>query len=119
MPGRQVLRYAVVLGDDTDAAYAAADEAFTPLLTRYAKGGGTRAARGSALNVDGAEVSAVVREGGVLTIRLFNPSDEPATVTIDGRRGHLVDLRGNLVDHFEGSFVLPPWRIATARIAEE
>ncbi|MCX7621541.1 MAG: hypothetical protein N2037_11945, partial [Acidimicrobiales bacterium] len=47
MPGRQVLRYAVLLGDDTDAAYVAADEAFTPLLSGFSEGGQNRGPSGS------------------------------------------------------------------------
>jgi hypothetical protein len=67
--------------------------------------------------VEGAEVSAVVREGGALTVRVVNPGDEPTTVTIEGRRGWLVDLRGRPVEPFEGSFSLRPWGVATAALA--
>jgi hypothetical protein len=67
--------------------------------------------------VEGAVVSAVVREGGALTVRVFNPRGEPADVRIDGRRGWLVDLRGRPVAPFEGSFTLRPWGIATASLS--
>lgn len=75
-------------------------------------------AAGSALGVEGAVVSAVVREGGALTVRVFNPRDEPAEVRIDGRRGWLVDLRGRPVTPFEGSFTLRPSGIATAALSD-
>ena len=75
-------------------------------------------AAGAALAVEGAVVSAVVREGRGLTVRVFNPRDEQADVTIDGRRGWLVDLRGRPVAPFEGSFTLGPWGIATAALAD-
>jgi hypothetical protein len=35
-------------------------------------------------------------------------------VSIDGRSGWLVDLRGRALEPFAGSFELGPWRIATA-----
>ncbi|HEY3000678.1 MAG TPA: hypothetical protein VGJ43_18990, partial [Acidimicrobiales bacterium] len=75
-------------------------------------------AAGSALEVAGAEVAAVVREGGGLVMRVFNPSDAPTTVTVGGRRGWLVDLRGRPLAPFEGSFALRPRGIATAAIAD-
>jgi hypothetical protein len=53
-----------------------------------------------------------------LEVRVFNPSDDTTTVTIDGRRGWLVDLRGRPVEPFDGQFDLEPWRIATAVLDE-
>jgi mannosylglycerate hydrolase len=95
--------------------YAVADDALLPLLVTAA-GGGTGPADGQALDVAGAEVSAVVRDGGALHVRLFNPSPDPATVRVPGRRGWLVDLRGRPLSAFEGSFQLGPWAIATAAL---
>jgi hypothetical protein len=66
--------------------------------------------------VHGAEVSAVVRRGGGLEVRVFNPSDHETDVSIDGRTGWLVDLRGQPQEPFDGSFPLRPWGIATARL---
>jgi len=68
--------------------------------------------------VTGAEVSAVVREGDGLVVRVFNPAAEAATVTIEGRRGWLVDLRGRPLAPFEGSFELPSYGIASAALAD-
>ena len=116
MPGRQVLRYALARGDDHDP-YALADEAFTPLLVADADGGGGRADEGAALPVAGAEVSAVVREGGHLVVRVFNPSATPTEVRFDDRHGWLVDLRGQAIEPFEGTFALGPWKIATVQLA--
>jgi len=116
--GPHTFRYAVQLGDDPLAAYRAVDEAFLPLMTRAATGGGWRPARGCALEVDGAVLSAVRRHGGGLEVRVFNPTPEPTEVRIAGHRGWLVDLRGRAVGSFEERFELAPWRIATARLAE-
>jgi hypothetical protein len=58
----------------------------------------------------------VVRRTGALEVRLHNPSAEPTTVSLPGRSGHLVDLRGRPVAPFSGSFPLGPWAIATARL---
>ena len=128
---RLTRRYAVAIGDLDP--FALADEMLVPLQVVQPTDGpdGPDAARaaptvadpdlpgaGSALAVEGAVVSAVTREGGVLAVRLFNPRDEPAEVSIDGRRGWLVDLRGRPLGPFEGSFTLHPWGIATAALAD-
>jgi alpha-mannosidase len=127
---RLTLRYAVAVGDDVDP-YALADEVLVPLRVAGADGPGRGAtavggaapaadlpAVGSGLTVTGAEVSAVVREGEGLVVRVFNPANEPATVTIEGRQGWLVDLRGRPLAPFEGTFELLPYGIATAALAE-
>jgi mannosylglycerate hydrolase len=117
MPGRHVLRYGLQLGDDPGAAYAAVEEALLPLVITKAPGGGQLPARGANLSVEGAEVSAVRREGGRLVVRVFNPSPRPTTVHLEGRQGWLVDLRGRPLEPFEGSFSLGAWGIATAQLA--
>jgi hypothetical protein len=114
MQGRQVLRYAVHVGDADP--YALADDVFLPLEVVTAPGGGDRPSTGTALSVHGAEVSAVVRRGGALEVRVFNPSADGTVVGIDGHTGWLVDLRGRPLEPFDGSFPLHPWGIATARI---
>jgi hypothetical protein len=97
--------------------YDVADDVLVPILAHRA-GRGSGPAEGRALSVSGAEVSAVVRDGGALHVRVFNPTDEPATVAIEGRHGWVVDLRGRPLRAFEGSFELEPWAIATAALAE-
>jgi hypothetical protein len=81
-----------------------------------APGGGDVPTSGTALQVHGAEVSALVRRGGALEVRVFNPSGHDTVVTIDERTGWLVDLRGRPVEPFDGSFSLRPWGIATVRL---
>jgi hypothetical protein len=49
---------------------------------------------------------------------VFNPRDEPAEVSIEGRRGWLVDFRGRPQAPFEESFTLRPWGVATAALAD-
>jgi alpha-mannosidase len=111
---RLTLRYGVAAGDVDP--YALADEVQVPL--RVAPGGGADLpAAGTALDVQGAVVSAVVREGDALVVRVFNPGDAPTEVTIAGRRGWLVDLRGRPLAPFDGSFALRARGIATAALA--
>ena len=55
---------------------------------------------------------------GVLEVRVFNPTDQPAVVSFPGRSGWLVDLRGYPREPFEGSFELRPFGIATARLRD-
>jgi hypothetical protein len=52
-----------------------------------------------------------------LEVRVFNPTAVATTVSVPGRSGLRVDLRGRPLEHFEGSFPLPAWGIATARLA--
>jgi hypothetical protein len=64
-------------------------------------------------------VSSVRREQGRLEVRVFNPTGGPTTVTMPGRRGWLVDLRGRPLGPFEGSFPLGPWAIATTTLDDD
>jgi alpha-mannosidase len=113
--GRRVeCRYALAV--DVDDPYALADEALLPLDVVHAPGGGTRPPEGSALQVEGAEVSAVRRAAGVLEVRVFNPTDGETTVRLGDASGWLVDLRGQTVGPVDGSFLLRPFGIATVRL---
>jgi mannosylglycerate hydrolase len=97
--------------------YAVVDDAFLPL--QVSRGGGpdaTGSLEGQALSVDGAEVSAIVREAGTLHLRVFNPSAMATTVHVTDRRGWILDLRGRPQRAFEGHFELGPWEIATAAL---
>jgi hypothetical protein len=117
MRGRQIeLRYALAL--DCADPYGLADDVLLPLEPVQSLGGGPRPATGSELGVHGAEVSALHRVAGVLEVRVFNPTPEPATVSIPGHAGWLVNLRGYPVASFEGSFELRPFGIATARLRD-
>jgi mannosylglycerate hydrolase len=118
LAGRRTLRWAVAVGDDVDP-WALADDVLLPLDVVEAGSTGHQPARGSALEVTGAEVSAVVRRAGALEVRVHNPSTEATTVSFPGRSGWLVDLRGRALEPFDGAFPLGPWAIATARVRED
>ena len=115
MVGRAVEgRFALAV--ECDDPYQLADDFLVPLELVHAPGGGSRPTRGSALVVEGAQVSAVRRQAGLLEVRVFNPTDAPATVRMGARSGWLVDLRGSTIGPFDGSFELRPFGIATVRI---
>ena len=114
MLGPVEVRYAVHAGGRDP--YALADDVLLPLVVHDAPGGGGRPAAGTALAVDGAEVSAVRQTPGGLEVRVFNPSASGTTVSFAERRGWIVDLRGAPVEPFDGSFTLRPWGIATVRL---
>ena len=116
MIGPVEVRYALGVGDVDP--YALADDVLVPLPVTGSFGGGDRPDRGSELTVDGACVSSVRRNAGALEIRVFNPTGADVTVSIGGRTGWLVDLRGRPLVPFEGSFALRPHGIATARLAD-
>jgi len=112
VPGRHRLRYVVAAGEVDP--YALADDAFTTLCVAHADGTGDGLSTHQALAVDGAEVSAVRRtRDRRLEVRVFNPTGAEVTVTIAGRTGHRVDLRGNAVEAFTGTATLGPAEIAT------
>ena len=117
MAGKAIaLRYALVVGDVDP--WAVADDVLLPLDVVTSLGGGTRPSLGTELRVDGAEVSAVRRVGGMLEVRVFNPRESPATVDLGtGVRAWEVDLRGRPIRELVGSFELRPFGIATLRIA--
>jgi hypothetical protein len=115
MLGPVEARYSLSVDPSVDP-YALVDAAFLPLLPARAEGGGDRPASGSALEIEGAEVSAVQRVGGALEVRLWNPSADEREVRIEGRRGWLVDLRGRPLATLDGSFPLRGWGIATVRL---
>ena len=101
--------------------YAAADAFLVPLeRARVAATTSGVAAAGQALRVEGAEVSAVTREAGGLSVRVFNAAPSPTTVRLetDGgpASGWVVDLLGRPVEPFDGGFPLRAWGIATARL---
>jgi hypothetical protein len=115
MTGRPIsLRYALAVG--CDDPFGLADDLLVPLEVVTTLGGGTRPGSGSGLHVEGAEVSALRRQAGVLEVRVFNPTPVATTVSIAGRSGWLVDLRGYPQQPFEGTFELRPFGIATARL---
>ena len=109
------VRYALHVGGGDP--YRLVEDAFLPLQVVVAAGGGAGPPSGSALAVEGAQVSSLRRVGGSLEVRVFNPAPEPTTVRLPGRRGWLVDLRGRPLEPFADGFALGPWRIATARLA--
>jgi alpha-mannosidase len=123
--GHRSFDYALVPhgGDWRDAnLYDVADEVLVPLERIRAGGvaGAHREPTGRRLGVDGARVSAVQREPGGLVVRVFNPSPDPATATVelDGAplTGWTVDLVGRPRARFEGGVELRPWEIATLRL---
>ncbi|HEY6624395.1 MAG TPA: hypothetical protein VIX85_11215 [Acidimicrobiales bacterium] len=116
MLGPVEAHYAIHVGQADP--YRLVDDAELPLRVIGSFGGGERGTSGSALTVDGAEVSAVRREAGALEVRVFNPSDSSTTVTFEDRSGWLVDLRGAPVAPFEGTFELRAHGIATVRITD-
>jgi mannosylglycerate hydrolase len=115
MTGHRItLNYALAVGQHDP--YAMADDVLLPLEVVSALGGGTRHASGTALAIEGAQVSALQRVGGILEVRVFNPTPHTTTVALPGHSGWLVNLRGYPERSFEGSFDLRPFGIATARL---
>jgi alpha-mannosidase len=127
--GPLALEYAVVLHrGDVEAAGlpAVVDDVLVPLARVRGGGwpGASVPATGCALEVDGAEVSALLRDDtGALVLRAVNRTRSPATLTVarDGTRlvGEVVDLAGAVRGPFTGEAELRPWEILTLRLREE
>ena len=119
LQGAATAVYAVGIDPAIDP-YAMADEVLIPLrLARVPGGGPITDERRAGLTVEGAEVSALRRERGALTVRVFNPSPAVSTMRIEGRRGWVEDLRGRPRAAFSGTMDLGPWQIATVRLDTE
>jgi hypothetical protein len=94
--GARRWRYGLVLhAGDWEAAYLSrrSDAFLNPLevaVGSAANGRPTRPPHGQVLRVDGAEVSAVLRDEGDLVVRLFHPGSGPASATVGAET---VDLR--------------------------
>jgi alpha-mannosidase len=126
MRGPNVCEYAVLphRGDwRTADLYAEADAFLVPLERARVPASSSRTlpATGTALEVDGAEVSAVARDTGGLVVRLFRTDAGEGAVTISHAglpaRGWIVDLRGAPREPFEGTITMRPWEITTLRLS--
>ncbi len=106
--------YALATGDVDP--YRMADDVLVPLAVGTATGGGTRFQTGSTLIIRGAEVSAVRRCGGLLEVRVFNPTATTTTVEVPDRTGWLVGLGGRPLAPFAAGFDLRAFGIATFRL---
>jgi hypothetical protein len=116
--GKQITsRYWVSL--HCDDPYAMADECLLPLEVLVSPGGGSRPDRGTALSVEGAEVTSVQRRAGLVEVRAFNPSHDAGVIRIAGRQGWTIDLRGQTIDRFDGALDLGPHQIVTIRLEDE
>jgi alpha-mannosidase len=127
LQGRVVRRYGLFLheGGWLEAGlHQRADDFLLPLeavTVRSAPLRPSRALSGSALGISGAEVSAVLRQGSRLLVRLYNPSPQPVTarlVTPSGRSlaGTVIDLTGRELQPFDGEVELGPAQIVTLSV---
>lgn len=132
LAGPRSMRYAVHVGDADP--YELVDEAFLPLVVAGTSDPDGTESRSSAtgtgvvapdvrseslLEVVGAEVSALYRDTddpNTLVLRVFNPTPEETTLTVTGRIGTLVDLRGRGDEPFDGSCQVAPWAIRTIHL---
>ncbi|MGZ4803374.1 MAG: glycoside hydrolase family 38 N-terminal domain-containing protein [Acidimicrobiia bacterium] len=120
-----VVEYALLphrgIWEDADL-HARADEVLVPL--ERVRGGGVHGARraptGRPLRVDGAVISAVLREPGGLVLRVYNPSTESSVVHVEREgapaTGWVTDLLGRPQEQLQAELELGPNRIATLRL---
>jgi hypothetical protein len=88
---------------------------------RVATTDGTEAPAGAPLAVDGAEVTAVTREGRTLLVRVLRARSTAGRAEIrwggQPARGWSVDLVGRPLAAVDGGLELRPWQVATVRLA--
>ena len=99
-----------------------ADDLLLPLESAWvdATTDATAPAAGTALSITGAEVTAVLRDGPELVVRMVRTAAVAGPVEIE-RHGELahgwsVDLTGCPLAEFDGRLDLGPWEIATVRL---
>jgi mannosylglycerate hydrolase len=101
--------------------HALADDVLLPLEHAPVDASSRRTpAAGAGLTVEGAEVTAVLRDHGALVVRMFRAGDEPGWVSMARNgasvQGWLVDLTGRPLAEVAGGLALGPWQIATVRL---
>jgi alpha-mannosidase len=116
VPGRHAARYAVALGDVDP--YVLADDVWVELGVAEGAGLGSLGPFHQALDVRGVEVSSLRRRHGRLELRAYNPRPTATTLTVAGRRGDVVDLRGRVLAPFAGTLPLGPFGIVTVALDE-
>lgn len=114
MLGQVGLSYAIARGDVDP--WALAEDFLLPLAVVRATGTGHLPQRGSRLELNGAQVSALRRHHGFIEVRVFNPNPRPTTVHVPRHSGSLVDLCGTELSRWNGQFELGPWQVANARL---
>lgn len=114
MLGPVKVAYALAVGEVDP--WQLADDVLLPMPVVYSPGTGHLPGAGSRLEVLGAEVSSLRRRDGRLELRLFNPSASTTAVSIARHRGSFVDLQGEELGRWDGSFELGPWKIANVRL---
>ena len=87
-----------------------------PLRGGVQAGPGRLAAARQPADGRGAEVSALRRVDGAIELRVFNPSDDAATVEVPGSRAGWSTCAASRRRALAGRFPLRPWGIATARL---
>jgi mannosylglycerate hydrolase len=114
--------YAIVLRrGGWEGLHAVADDVLLPLEHASVRRT-TRAvpAAGAALAVEGAEVTALLRDQGGLVVRMVRACEEAGWVSIlrggAPAQGWSVDLTGLPLAEVHGGLTLGPWQIATVRI---
>ena len=127
MAGTIALDYAILphRGDWQQAQlYSAADAFLVPLERARVKTESTPTIGDqSGLIVTGAEVAAVNRYRGELTVRVFNPTNEPSELCIitsqdrGDQKAVVVDFNEQVVDTFSQTRTLGPNEIITVRFS--
>ncbi len=115
------LRYVVALDPEGELdPYELSDRAWNPLPVVHSDGGGSLEPVGTHLQVRGAAVDAILpartSDHGALTIRVHEPAGVVGELVIEGRRGVVVDLTGEVLGPFDGHMTLRPHQMVTLQL---
>lgn len=104
--------YAISISDKSP--YDLVDQfLINPIVVNSISTGGSLDNQGSFIQIEGAEVSCVrALHTNLLEVRIFNPFSESVEAKVN-RKGWVVNLAGRLVQEFNGSILLGPFKIVT------
>lgn len=111
------LRYAVGIG--VDDPYRFADDVWNPLVAVSSDGDGDLPETGSWIDVSGAAVDSLLRQGDRWVLRVHESTGSPGELVVTGATGEVIDLLGNVVEPFDGTLALRPFQIVTLSLPVE
>jgi alpha-mannosidase len=115
--GASEFSYAVSVEDNLDLL-ATRDQYLIPLITIKGQNESEKEDLSyPKLKISGCQVSSLIKNNDQIQIRIFNPTEDSKTASIENGSGLIVDLLDNPIEPFDGAVELRPFGIATIRLS--